>query len=189
MGQISFGVSAISHASPNTKSEFSRTATFEDVERTLAKLSKADSNRVGKVCYVYGMGGHAEDTYLQLRLRGGLDIIFYRSIFPRYLRFLKFVMASYEGLVRINDLSILPEIFLTLMDNSMVGVYFVDTRFENELIREAFSTRQRDDLGIKSDPSYASYVVDADNAEASTGIVEIISYGIETPSELIPISE
>lgn len=70
-----------------------------------------------------------------------------------YARFLQFVIASYEGLVKINDLSLLPEVALKLMDQSMVGVYFVENRLEDELVRQARATQPRDDLGIKVDPS------------------------------------
>jgi hypothetical protein len=185
-GSITFGPAGATRQSSNTKAEFSREAVYEDVERALRKLSTAQSLRDGRVCFVFGMGKQSKQTYLALGGLEGAEVVFSRTVLPWYLSFLQFLTASYEGLVRIEDFSVLPDVALNLVDHSMVGVYIADRQFENELIRQASTRSASDDLGIKSDPAYSLYTIDADNTESHTGIIEIISYGIETPADLIP---
>jgi hypothetical protein len=89
-------------------------------------------------------------------------------------------------LIRIDDPSRLSLVFHTLLDQSMVGVYFIHESMQSELLRAASEALPTQDLGVKVDPTYVMYIVDADNEESSTGIVEIISYGIGTPTDQIP---
>jgi len=74
------------------------------------------------------------------------------------------------------------------MHMSSVGVYCVRQSFEPELLRLAAESggSRREDLGTKADPSYVFYIVDADNAESGTGMIEIVSHGIETPIDMVP---
>jgi hypothetical protein len=88
--------------------------------------------------------------------------------------------------VRVDDAVVLPEISLKLLEQSMIAVYIADRKFEKDLLQAASLRPVSDDLGIKSDPSYTCYMVDADNAGSSTGVMETMSYGVETPSALIP---
>jgi len=173
-------------SSHNTRAEFLREATFETVEATILKFSRWKHFGKEKICYVFGMGKQPKSTYVALQQEDGLEVLFYRSILPWFAKPLRYVMASYEGLIRIDDPSRLSLVFHTLLDQSMVGVYFIHESMQSELLRAASEALPTQDLGVKVDPTYVMYIVDADNEESSTGIVEIISYGIGTPTDQIP---
>jgi hypothetical protein len=190
MGKINFGNAGFFQRSAHTRAEFGREATHEGVNAVLQKLSKSASLARGRVCYLHGKGGKQKEVYVSLERKQGLKVVFYRTVLPKYLRVLHFVIASYEGLIRIDDLSLLPSVFVQLMELSSVGVYCVSASMEAEVIRLARDSKPRqDDLGVKRDPAYAIYIVDSDSSESPTGMIEIISYGNETPSDMIPISD
>jgi hypothetical protein len=174
--------------SANTKGEFHRDTSFEDVARILRQLSKALSLADERVCYVFGMGAQPKTKYDSLRGMAGVSVTFARSVLPKYVRFLSPVVASYEGLIKIEDPSRLSDVFLELMDRSMTGVYCFRRQIEHEFVatvRKETKSR-RYDFGAKEDSGYCFYIVDADSDESKTGLVEIVSYGMDTPSDLIP---
>ena len=190
MGRVDFGTAGFFHRSPNTRAEFGREVAPEGVSAVLQKLSRSDSLSDGRVCYVHGKGGKQKRTYVSLEQKIGIKVAYYRTVLPKYLRVLQLIGGSYEGLARVDDLSLLPSVFWDLMELSSVGLYCVSASMEAELIKLARDSKPRqDDLGVKRDPSYAIYIVDADNSESSTGMIEIVSYGAETPSDMIPIAD
>jgi hypothetical protein len=133
------------------------------------------------------MGAHPIATYKSLEGKPGLRVVFFRSVLPKQFRFLQWIVASYEGLIRIDLASMLPDVFLTLMQQSMVAAYFMSTELETTFVRTV-SERGRGfiDFGIKSDPGYSIYMVDADSGDVRTGIVEIVSYGLKVTPDLMP---
>ncbi|MCH8623093.1 hypothetical protein [Undibacterium sp. TS12] len=187
MGSIKISGTRLFAHSQNTLTEFDREIELKEVERVLDKLANADFKN--KICYLYGMGAHPRSTYELLRKKSGLKVIFFRSVLSKKLWFLKWLIASYEGLIRVDQHEILPETFLTLMSQSMVALYIMKPELEAEFV-SAVTNREHKfiDFGVKTDPSYSMYIVDADNAESTTGMVEVISYGHATPHGLIPIT-
>lgn len=188
MGKIELGHRQKLGSNANTKREFARAVSEEEVRSTLKKLCAAVPTDDQKVCYVFGMGAQPKSTYENIREFSGVKVISCQSVLPRVLRLLSPLVASYQGLVKINDAKFLSMVFLKLMKQSMVGLYCFDAKFENDFLTATYniqSTRKYD-FGIKADPSYLMYVVDADNAESATGMVEIVSYGIQTPNYLVP---
>ncbi len=191
MGRIEIGGSPAFQKSASTASEFDREGTVEGVKGVLEKLSKAQSLSSGRVCYVVGMGKQPRSAYISLQRRTGIQVVFFRSVLPRYARLLRYIVASEEGLIRIDDPENLPDVFLGLMELSMVGAYCMARTCETDFIRSVYvdhrSGHRYLDFGLKIDPGYLCYIVDADNVESSTGIVEIISYGVDVPDDLIPV--
>ena len=190
MGRIDVGQYGFFQQSSNTKFEIAREATRESIDAVLRKLASSSSLAKDRVCYVHGKGGKPKDSYAALRQRPGVEVVYLRSLLPRFARFMQFAVASYEGLVRIDDLARLPRVFTELMNLSAVGVYCVRAAFEGDLVRLASrpGRLRQIDLGVKADSSYAYYIVDADNAESRTGMIEIVSHGFDTPLDMIPIS-
>lgn len=188
MGRIALTGGGGFAASNNTKGELHRDTSFDDVARVLHRLSGALSLAHDRVCYVFGMGAQPKKKYDSLRHVPGVEVMFARSVLPRFARFLSPVVASYEGLIKIHDPSRLPDTFLGLMERSMVGVYCITSQLEQGFIAavQEQSRFRRYDFGVKADPAYSLYIVDADNNESETGMVEVISYGVTTPQELIP---
>jgi len=187
MGAIKIGGAGGFQRSENTRQEFDREINYEHVEEIVANLSRAASLRSDKACYVYGMGGLPKSTYVELGQESGIQVIFFRSTLPLCARFLKYVVGSYEGLVRVEDLTKLPDVFLKLINQSMAGIYCLSPSFEKQFLR-LVAERERYryyDFGIKDDPGYLFYIVDADNHEVSTGIVEVVSYGIAAPVDMV----
>lgn len=188
MGNMKLRSTRSFERSQNTRAEFDREVDVKEVERVLRKISSVEADFGGKICYLYGMGAQPRSTYEVLGKTSGLHVIFSRSVLPKSLRFLSWIVASHEGLIRVDRRSVLPETFLALMKQSMVALYFLSSELDGQFVRAV--TEQGHgfiDFGVKADPGYSMYIVDADNAESSTGMVEIVSYGHTTPPELIPI--
>ncbi|MFZ6778728.1 hypothetical protein ACO0LD_18040 [Undibacterium sp. Ji83W] len=166
-----------------------RVGSYAEIEAVLAKLAVSQGNNGAVVCYVYGMGKQTKSTYQSLQNLDGVHVEFFRSVLPRKLQFLNWFVASYEGLIRIEDLSRLPNVFLTLMKLSMVGVYFMDKELACEFVQSVEEKREGAliDFGIKDDPAYSIYIVDADNVESVTGMIEIVSYGRDVSTGLLPV--
>ena len=61
----------------------------------------------------------------------------------------------------------------------MAALYVVKNDYVDELIRRSRESGQPEgyDFGVKRDPQYLIYMVDADSFESPTGIYEIVSLG------------
>lgn len=61
----------------------------------------------------------------------------------------------------------------------MAALYSVSQGLEAEFVSKtkAQGARKHHDFGIKQDPAYFIYMVDADSMESSTGVYEIVSMG------------
>lgn len=177
-------------ASKNTHAEFDRDVSYAEIEAVLTKLARFQGDSDEVICYVYGMGAHPRSTYQSMQKLDGVHVEFFRSVLPRKLQVLSWFVASYEGLIRIEDLSRLPEVFLTLMKQSMVGVYFMNKDLACGFVRSVKEKREGAliDFGIKDDPAYSIYIVDADNVESTTGLVAIVSYGRDVPIDILPVA-
>ena len=191
MGEILIG--SIQHPTEkhrNTKEEYNKEIQGSKYEYFVEKLSEKNIlENDGKVCYVFGMGKQPRSTYKKISKEQGLSVVWYESLFPKILKPLSLVIASYEGLVKILDGEKLPTVFLELSNMSMAGIYYFSKSFEKEFIetikKKKFSVYA--DLIVKNDPEYLIYQVDTDNVESSTGIYEIVSYGVKCPSEIVSL--
>jgi hypothetical protein len=163
----------------NTQIEYDNELSYDLLEHRLKKIASLIDLSGDKVCYIIGMGGRPKSTFYKLQKTEGVNLIWYGSIFPKYLRILSIFIASYAGLVKVIDSKKLPDLFLDICDSSMAGIYIfnksMEKKFVDEVIKNPLPVHL--DFGIKYDASYFLYVVDADNNESSTGIYEIISYG------------
>jgi hypothetical protein len=174
----------------NTKEEYDKEIQGSKYEHFVKKLSRENVlEKYGKVCYVFGMGKQPKSTYRKINKEQGVTVVWYGSLFPKILKPLGLVIASYEGLVKILDRKKLPEVFFELSKMSMVGVYYFSEVLEKEFI-ETIKEKKYSvyvDLIVKKDPEYLIYQVDTDNMESSTGVYEIVSYGVKCPSEIVSL--
>jgi hypothetical protein len=188
MGSNSVGETNAFQPHPHTCFEFHRDISYEDLQVFVNRLARVPSFGTSRVCYVYGMGKHPKSTFDSLKNQAGVEVVFSRSVLPPKLRFLRWLVASYEGLIKITDPAKIPHAFFSVLQQSMAGIYFMDARYAGEFVTHLSNAVEKEhlDFGIKVDPAYSIFLVDADNAESSTGLVEICSYGIEAPAEICP---
>jgi len=140
-----------------------------------------------KVCYIFGMGKHPQSTYRKLASLSGTEVVWHGSLLPSYMMILRPFIASYEGVVRIFDTTKLEEVFISLSKMSMVGLYIFDSSLEDlfvETIKNKKYSVYADEV-VKQDKGYFIYQVDTDSVESSTGIFEIVSYGVDCSKELV----
>ncbi len=127
------------------------------------------------------MGAHPKETYKKLAKVNGIEVVFNRSLLPKYMYIFSLIIASYEGLIRIIDPNKLEDAFLKLIECSMAGIYIFHNSGEAEFKKNVINSlgKKEFDFGIKENMDYFFYIVDADNLESSTGMYEIVSYGID----------
>lgn len=171
----------------NTLNKFSRIASEKNIRKVLLGLEKLLSELSDKVCFVHGMGGQTKLLYKSLSNVDGIEVKWYGSLLPNYLKPLNLIISSYKGLIKINESNKLTDVFIKTMNRSMAGVYIFNYDLEDFFVRN-ISQNSSDlyaDQVVKQDPSFFIYQVDADNFESSTGLVEIIYYGKKCPQVLI----
>ena len=188
MGRVWFESGGGIKGSPNTKCEFEREAALEDVKRALQTISQASALLADMSCFVVGMGAQPKSAYEGLKRNSALEVISTRSALPSILQFASGLIASHEGIIKILDTGALMPTFLQLLHQSMAAVYCFSKGYDKAFI-QAWSAKsiKSYDFGVKEDPRYLIYMVDADNQDSPTGIVEIISYGVDAPPDLIPL--
>lgn len=166
-------------SSENTLNEYDNEVSEELLDRHLVQVADILGKNDDSVCYVLGMGAQPKGTYAALKKERGIDVVWTRSILPDPLKILGFFIASYSGLVKILDHEKLPSITKKLSHLSMAGVYVIDKSMEKEFVDcvSGYPSPRNFDFGTKSDSRYFFLIVDGDNSESTTGIVEIVSYG------------
>jgi len=190
LGQIFVGSTEEYTEHPNTLKKYDREVQMERVIYTVKKIANSDSiNMSNKVCFIYGMGSQPRSVYSELNKLKGIDVIWYDTILPKVFKPLSYIVASYTGLIKVIDKTILPEIFTKLIEMAMAGIYIFDGNYQKEFVNQISQNKRSStsDQIVKKDPSFFIYQVDADNYESSTGIFEIITYGKNCPEELIKI--
>lgn len=166
-----------SHA--NTLVEYDYEVSEQVLDSHLTEIAAIFKVADDCVCYVLGMGGQSKATYDHLKKESGVELIWDRSILSGPLRVLSFFIASHAGLVKVLDADMLPSVVKKVCHLSMAGVYIFDKSMEQEFVANVIKNPlpEEFDFGVKKDPGYFFYIVDADNPESSTGIFEIVSYG------------
>ena len=165
----------------NTLNEYDNEVSDELLDHHLSQIASAYKNVDGCACYVFGMGAQPRSTYVDLKKEAGVKLIWSGSVLSGPSKILSLVVASQAGLVKITDPDKLPLVTKTLCHLSMAGVYIFDQAIEEQFVKKVLENPLPSgyDLGVKADPRYFFYLVDADNVKSSTGIYEIISYGKE----------
>lgn len=187
MGRLTLSTSPGLPPSANVRREFSRDVPDSRLEQVLLDLSKAPSFVTGRVaCVLYGMGAQRRALYLQLARQPGIELMLCRSLLSSWRIIFRPLVASYEALLRVSNPTLLPSTFEQIVHRSMAGAYFLDPSL---LSRAALgSVRASEglpfDLGMRADPRHALYILDADNAESTSGYHEIVSYGPDAPVDL-----
>ncbi|MEM7574583.1 MAG: hypothetical protein AAF433_16885 [Bacteroidota bacterium] len=137
--------------------------------------------------FIYGMGAQPKSVYDHLSKTKGLNLLWCSSMLPKYLRFLNAIISSHAGFMLIIDPHIVEGTFLTLLENSMVGLYVIFEDLTDEMVSVIKENSNPDILEVfisgKDDMNFI-YQVDADNIESSTNIYEVISYGPNCIDEL-----
>jgi hypothetical protein len=182
MGKISFGPEKSSSPSDTTKSQYDREIDGDQLELIVKKISERARLSSERVCYVYGSGGISLGTYEKISKLDGVDLVFTKSVLPFFLSFLRPLIASESGLVRVKDPLILPDVFEFLTNQSMATIFIFSTEYESSFIEQVrqSSVVESFDFGVKKDPSYFMYLADTDNSESKTGIYEFVSIGVNS---------
>ncbi len=181
MGKITVQVIGSLGKSENTLNEYDSEITFELLKNKLERIVAAIKDRDGYVCYVMGMGAHPQKTYKNINKTVGVELVWCVSLLPKYARILSPFIASYAGLFKVFDADKISDTFLALIEQSMAGIYVLPKSFESKFVSfvKSDSIPKDYDFGVKLNRDYFYYIVDADNAESSTGMYEIVSYGVD----------
>jgi hypothetical protein len=188
MQQITFGSNSNNYSPKQVK--FDQQVEMDDVEKNIDLITKwSKDTDLDHVLVVYGMGGQTKKVYNFLRDRDEIRLLWSGPRLPKYLRFLNGIISSYAGLMVVHKIEILKELFTSLSENSMVGIYICfnkDVLVEMEtVVANNIHPEALDDLVSTVDLENLIYQVDADNNESITGIYEIISHGPNCPIDLI----
>ncbi len=179
MSQPLHGLRAFFPVVSPTHRDFADYVSEEDIQRVLNAIVESGYSRLGKVCYVRGMGHQPRSVYSRLEHLPGLRVVNSEGLLPPGLRFI----PSHRGLVRIADPSKLPAVFNELTAQSMATIYVFDASLEASFIDTVRQgDPQRDEsFGVKQDPGYLIYYVDEDRDDSPTGMVEFLSYDESGP--------
>ena len=179
MGKVNIRSLGCLGSHENTLSEYDNEVSEELLDHHLNQIASIYKDREGYVCYVLGMGAQPKSIYVELRKELGIEVVWSKSILSGPSKVFSIFMASYAGLVKISVPEKLPNIVKKLCHLSMAGVYIFDQSMEHSFVNRVIENPlpKEFDFKIKDDDGYFFYMVDADNAESSTGIFEIVSYG------------
>lgn len=189
MGKLSFGKGQSRSESDVVKLEFDAESDLDRVERRVSRLSELLQQKTGLLCYILGEGGMPKGTYERLSGMAGVTVVRQGSYMPQALFFLRGIVASECGLVRLDDVSTLPAVFGTLIEQSM-AIVFVMPSGEGEAFVARSGERSGDscfDHGVRAVESHVVYLVDADNHESKTGVVEYVSCGIACDDDIVDV--
>jgi hypothetical protein len=165
--------------SENTFVEYDNEVSEDALYNHIERIANAYKSSQGYVCYVFGFGGQPKNTYTELRKERGVELRWMRSILPGPLKVFSFLIASYAGLVKINNHDQLRAAVKKMCNASMAGIYILKEGAEQRFLKRAmeYPSSGSFDFGIKEDSDYFFFLIDADSAESSTGIYEVVSYG------------
>jgi hypothetical protein len=181
MGRITVQEIGCLGKSENTLNEYDNEISLELLKNKLERIATAAQDNDSYVCYIMGMGAHPKSTYEKLKKTVGVDLIWCGSLLPKYARIFSPFIASYAGLFKVLSTEKIPDIFLALVEQSMAGIYIFPKSFELQFVSAVKSNPMPKDydFGTKLNKDYFYYIVDADNTESSTGVFEIVSYGVD----------
>jgi hypothetical protein len=177
---------------PNTSFQNAFETTHEYALQYLSDIDEKLASLQNFSCFIFGMGAQPKSVYLEIASTNGVTLLASKSLLTGVFKLLSPLIASYQGLVKVDSRGVLRTVGDKLMNQAMMGVIIVDSDFGKQ-IEEAFfqlvSSTPNLDLGLKNDPSYFAFFVDSDNNESSTGIVGITSYGYKSPQVLVELAQ
>lgn len=152
--------------------QIKRRATF------ISEEAFADS-KASRVCYVLGMGAHPRSSYEAISKINGVEVVWNDTVLPTKWRWLRNLIASEAGLVKIRESSALAGVFERLSHLSMSAIYIFNAAYEKSFVQCVINNPVPTDysFGLSETDDYFIYMVDADNSESTTGAYEIVSYG------------
>lgn len=134
--------------------------------------------------FIYGTGKQSKTTYQTLQTLEGVEVLWFEFILSGFLKILKFLIAGYAGLIKINNNKRIREIFEIVSQLSMAGIYVIDKKVETQFINEVKKNNPDifmvNDVIINNSNNYFIYLIDNDSIDSETGISEIRSVGIES---------
>lgn len=182
MGEIKFNTIAGLGESQYTEQEYDNEIYFESINGRLSRISaalKEISNDYAIV--IVGMGGKTKSIYKALASNPDVILHWSGSILPNYLKLLGHLISSESGVIEVKGLNSLTDVFELVVEQSMAGVYVFPKNYLTTFVNGVANRAAKNgfDYGIKSFSDYFYYIVDADNFESSTGVYEIVSYGVD----------
>lgn len=163
----------------NTLNEYDNEVSEKLLDHHLSRIASVYERSKGCVCYVVGMGGQSKGVFKEILKEEGVEVIWSRSILSGAVKVFGFFVASQAGLVKVMSPDKLKTVFKVICQSSMAGIFIFDEIFEDYFLKRVTDDVLPRDFsyGIKNDPGYFFYIVDADNFESLTGMYEIVSYG------------
>ncbi len=145
----------------------------------------ADINLPPSFCiYIYGTGKQTKQMYEGFETYQNVEVVWYDFILGGVLKILRFFVAGYAGLLKINDPKIIPKIFNRVAESSMAGIYLINENIENEFIQAVKDKKgnlfEINEVIVSNTNDYAIYIIDNDSLEFETGICEIVKIGDES---------
>lgn len=171
---------------PGTDVQFDRPIELEAISERINEIVRQLKHADSVACYVFGMGAQSSATYNAIAKMDGVKLIHRSSVLPLKWRWLRWVVASEAGLIKIEQASVLKEVFEIVVDSAMAAIYILPLAAESDFVASVLRSVTPPDysFGTSGLDDYFIYVVDADNNESSTGAVEIVSYGTHAPVRL-----
>ena len=179
MSNITEGFRSYFPGTATTRREIGQYVSEEMIDRVILNLEASGYPSLGKVCYVFGAGSQPKSSFTELDRQTGVHVVHFESVLPRGLRFI----ASFRGLVKINEPSALGGAMRKLMDQATVTALIFDAAFEGAFVESVRNIDKHGDhsFGIKADPGHMIYLVDGDRDDSPTGMVHFLSYGVDGP--------
>lgn len=173
----------------NTKFELSSETVKEEISNIALSLSERLEVEKNYVCYVLGMGARPKSIYKNIEKIYGIQLIRYRSVMPDVYAFFFPFVASFEGVLKVEKFEVLPRVFDLISDSSMAAICCFSKKYEGSMVR-SFLNAPKGKLYknlLKNDPSYVMLLVDSDCYESTTGMMKVVSYGVDASYGLISL--
>jgi len=166
-------------------------AKFSDItmERALLMLKyleKSLKERDNYVIYARGHTYRSKNKIKSIEKKFPVQVII-NKIFRKGLLFLiPLPMPERIFLIKILDPQCLRSLFNELDDYLLIDYALFNQETENDFLQEICVDKTLFEVeSIKNDDRHLIYTIDTDNPESDTGIMEVVSYGKNTPKELI----
>jgi len=162
---------------------------FSDIEmnravRILGYLEKSLPLKDDSVLYATGTTFKKKSDIDNVKDKCCIEIIKNESTKTGVKKIIPFPMPI-SFVIKILDYKLLRNIFKLLDDHLLIEFLVFDKKVEKNFLLEVKDTCfQFTTTSIKEDSRYLIYGIDLDNQESTTGIMELVSYGIDAPKEL-----
>ncbi|GAA0770456.1 hypothetical protein LRH25_32230 [Ideonella azotifigens] len=150
-----------------------------DVQANVQALAAYAAAHPELSCVIFGTGAQTAQCYRDLAALPGVTLLFSESVTRGALRLLSWLVPSHCGLLQLDEVRLAWPLFDKLMDASMAGLYLFERALLPEVIAQAraASSTLHYGLGLQQQPAHVAYLVDGDNEEVASGIVQIVSVG------------